>query len=379
MLNNKKKKSNRTTLNPVLTIGIIAVGVLTVLMAVYYIVKEIVIVEPAPQEIEAQKYREQFPDGESKDYQKEGLLKLGQYKGRTFDANPTEEEVDNEMEAKMKVKKDYIVKNGDGVIVDYEGKVDGVPFEGGSSEDYWLVVGSGEFLDEFEKGLVGKEVGSTFSVDVPFPKDYFEKSLQGKTSVFTITSKSCVPKITDRSIAEKTKNKYQTVSEYRKFLAAGLKKDKMETIDDDIWEELRKDTEFEKIPKEIRGAAKADFIMQYQNYGELNDATTEEILADFGMTDEDVDALAKEAAQAYMMSRTIASIENIRLDDIAYKNALVEVMSEEEEDEKEIQSLKESSIESLEEQYKEFNTHYPKDDMLLLAVKKFVVENAKVK
>ncbi len=374
----KKKKSKKTTLNPVLWIGILSVGLLTLSMATYYIVKEIVITEPTPQEAEAQKYREQFPDGQIKDYQKEGLLKLGVYKGRTFDANPTEEDVNDEMETKMKVKKDYIVKNGDSVIIDFEGKVDGTPIEDGSGEDYWLLVGSGEMLEDFEKGLVGKEAGSTFSVDVNFPQDYMDESLQGKKSVFTITIKSCVPQITDQAVAEKTKNKYKTVSEYRDFLAVNLKKENMESIEEDLWEELRKDTEFEKIPEEIRGAAKADFIMQYQNFSELQEITMEEMLAEYGMTDEDVNALAREAAQGYMIARTIASIENIRLDDVAYKNALVGALSEGEESEEEIQTLKESSIESLESQYKEFNTNYPEDDMLLLAVKKFVVDNAKI-
>ena len=78
-------------------------------------------------------------------------------------------------------------QNGDRVIIDFEGKIDGVPFEGGSSKNYPFVLGQGQMLPEFEKGIVGLKEGESKDVEVSFPEDYHGKDVAGKTAVFTIT------------------------------------------------------------------------------------------------------------------------------------------------------------------------------------------------
>jgi trigger factor len=78
-------------------------------------------------------------------------------------------------------------QNDDLVAIDFEGKIDGVPFQGGEGKDVRLVVGAGRMLPEFEGAIVGMEVGASATVEVTFPADYHGKDVAGKTAQFTLT------------------------------------------------------------------------------------------------------------------------------------------------------------------------------------------------
>ena len=78
-------------------------------------------------------------------------------------------------------------QNGDRVIIDFEGKIDGEPFAGGASKNYAFVLGTGQMLPEFEAGVVGMKAGESKDVTVNFPEDYHGKDVAGKSAVFTIT------------------------------------------------------------------------------------------------------------------------------------------------------------------------------------------------
>lgn len=82
---------------------------------------------------------------------------------------------------------DRAAQNSDRVIIDFEGKIDGEPFAGGSSKNYAFVLGSGQMLPEFEAGIAGMKAGESKDVEVNFPEDYHGKDVAGKTVVFTIT------------------------------------------------------------------------------------------------------------------------------------------------------------------------------------------------
>ena len=73
------------------------------------------------------------------------------------------------------------------MIIDFEGKIDGVPFDGGSAKNYPFVLGQGQMLPEFEKGILGMKEDESKDVEVSFPEDYHGKDVAGKTAVFTIT------------------------------------------------------------------------------------------------------------------------------------------------------------------------------------------------
>jgi trigger factor len=123
-------------------------------------------------------------------------VKLGEYKGlevEAFDTEVTDEEVDAELkslqerQAELVVKEEGTAENGDTVVLDFEGFVDGEAFEGGKAENYSLELGSGSFIPGFEEQLVGIAAGEEKDVEVSFPEEYHAAELAGKPAVFKVT------------------------------------------------------------------------------------------------------------------------------------------------------------------------------------------------
>lgn len=121
-------------------------------------------------------------------------VKLGEYKGlevEKFDTEVTDEEVENELKALQERHAELVVKetaaeNGDTVVMDFEGFVDDVAFEGGQADNYTLELGSGQFIPGFEEQLVGAAAGEEKDVKVTFPEDYHAAELAGKEAVFKV-------------------------------------------------------------------------------------------------------------------------------------------------------------------------------------------------
>ncbi|KAF0994267.1 trigger factor [Geobacillus sp. TFV-3] len=122
-------------------------------------------------------------------------VKLGQYKGlevEKMDATVTDEDVENELKrlqenyAELVVKEDGTVENGDTAVIDFEGFVDGEPFEGGKAENYSLEIGSGTFIPGFEEQLVGMKAGEEKEIQVTFPEEYHAEQLAGKPATFKV-------------------------------------------------------------------------------------------------------------------------------------------------------------------------------------------------
>ncbi len=89
-----------------------------------------------------------------------------------------------------------VVEDGDIVDIDYVGTLDGEEFEGGSAENYDLMIGSGSFIDGFEDGLIDQEVGTTVDLDLTFPEEYANEELAGQDVVFTVTINAIVEQTT---------------------------------------------------------------------------------------------------------------------------------------------------------------------------------------
>lgn len=120
-------------------------------------------------------------------------VKLGDYKGleiAAFDTNVTDEEVEAELKkmqerhAELVVKEEGTAANGDTVVIDFAGSVDGVAFEGGTAENYTLELGSASFIPGFEDQLVGLAAGEEKDVEVTFPEEYHAAELAGKPAIF---------------------------------------------------------------------------------------------------------------------------------------------------------------------------------------------------
>ncbi len=118
-----------------------------------------------------------------------------------------------------------VSENGDIVVIDFEGSIDGTPFEGGKAENHKLELGSKTFIDTFEDQLVGHKAGDKVDVNVTFPKDYGAKELAGKKALFKCEIKSVnqkvVPEINDEFA--KTMGNYKNLEEYKKDVEEQIK------------------------------------------------------------------------------------------------------------------------------------------------------------
>ncbi|CAG7630805.1 Trigger factor [Paenibacillus solanacearum] len=169
-------------------------------------------------------------------------VELGEYKGLELEeaaAEVTEEEVNAELEklqarhAELIPVEEGAAENGDVVSIDFEGSVDGVPFEGGKAERYSLELGSGSFIPGFEEQVVGLEKGGEKDVTVTFPENYHAEELKGKEAVFKIKLHDIKRKnlpVLDDEFA-KDVSEFETLEEYKADLVAKLKERKVAEAD----------------------------------------------------------------------------------------------------------------------------------------------------
>ena len=166
-----------------------------------------------------------WPKVEIVDVGKEGLtfkalvtvrpeVKLGEYKGLTAEKAEvaiSDEDIDNELKpfinrATRMVTVERAAENGDTVVIDFEGFLDGKPFDGGKAEGHSLELGSGSFIPGFEEQLVGTKAGDEKELNVTFPEDYGNEDLNGKEAVFETTlnyiKESVTPELTDDWVKE---------------------------------------------------------------------------------------------------------------------------------------------------------------------------------
>lgn len=168
-------------------------------------------------------------------------VKLGEYKGieiEKIEHNVTEEDIDNKIAEEQKKNarvvfvEDRPVQDGDIVVIDFDGSVDDVAFEGGKAEDYELEIGSGTFIPGFEDQLIGAEADSEVKVDVKFPEEYHAPDLAGKDAVFMVKIKNIksreLPEINDDFASEVSE--FDTLEEYKKNIKETLEKQAEEQV-----------------------------------------------------------------------------------------------------------------------------------------------------
>ena len=162
---------------------------------------------------------------------------LGEYKGLEVDkvsTRVTQKEVDAKIQeeagknARTVAVEGRPVKDGDEVVLDFEGFVDGEAFEGGKGENYSLTIGSGTFIPGFEDQLIGVEAEKEVEVKVTFPEEYHAENLQGKDAVFKCTvheiKEKELPEIDDEFAAEVSE--FDTLDEYKADVKAKIKEEK---------------------------------------------------------------------------------------------------------------------------------------------------------
>lgn len=163
-------------------------------------------------------------------------VKLGDYKNLAVEVEASKEVTDEEVDAKIErernnlaelVIKDGAAENGDTVVIDFVGSVDGVEFDGGKGDNFSLALGSGQFIPGFEDQLVGAKAGETVNVNVTFPEDYQAEYLAGKDALFVTTVHEVkakeVPALDDelaKDIDEEVETLDELKAKYRKELEA---------------------------------------------------------------------------------------------------------------------------------------------------------------
>ena len=158
---------------------------------------------------------------------------LGEYKGievEKADAAVTAEDVEAELKkvqeqnARLLSVEDRPVADGDKTVIDFEGFVDGKPFDGGKATDYELTIGSHSFIDTFEEQLIGRNIGEECEVNVTFPEEYHAPELAGKPATFKVTVKEIkvkeLPALDDEFAGEVSE--FETMDEYKKDIEAKI-------------------------------------------------------------------------------------------------------------------------------------------------------------
>ncbi len=170
--------------------------------------------------------------------------KLGEYKALTAErpvVDVKDEEIDAEVERARKragriVTVERPAKEGDTTVIDFEGSVDGVPFEGGKSEGHNLVLGSKVFIPGFEEQVVGMSAGEEKDINVTFPEDYQAENLAGKPAVFHVrcseVKEEQLPALDDEFA--KDVSEFDTLDEYKKSIRERLEKNANEQADSEF-------------------------------------------------------------------------------------------------------------------------------------------------
>ena len=260
-------------------------------------------------------------------------VKLGEYKGLEVDkvsTRVTQKEVDAKIQeeaeknAREVVVTDRPVADGDEVILDFEGFVDGEAFEGGKGENYPLTIGSGSFIPGFEEQLVGAEAEKEVEVKVTFPEDYHAEDLKGKEAVFKCTVHEIkakeLPELDDEFASEVSE--FDTLDELKADIKAKTKEQKVndgkraqeDAAVDAIIESAKMDLPEAMVDTQARQMLD-EFAQRMQQQG----LTLDQYMQFTGMTaDKMMDELrpqAEKRIKTRLVLEAIAKAENIEITD----------------------------------------------------------------
>lgn len=265
-------------------------------------------------------------------YENSKYITLAKYEGiqiQDADIAVTDEELASEIEY---ILNDYAedvkytegtVQDGDVANIDYVGTIDGEAFSGGADTGSDLEIGSGSFIDGFEDGLVGVEVGDTVVLELTFPTNYADSEgnlsdLAGKNAVFTITvnyiTRAVAPEFTDEFVKSLSLS-YTTTAEYESYIKDELYQYKLNNA---VWEKIIAETVLVKYPDSLQ--EKIDTVREYYEYYQTYygyETFNEFTVAALEQTEEEFDAWNLAQNQEYVMqemiSESIAKLEDLAL------------------------------------------------------------------
>ena len=310
-------------------------------------------------------------------------VSLGKYKGVKVDkieVSVTDEEInaaldkERENNARIVSVEDRAVNDGDQTVIDFEGFVDGVAFDGGKGEDYPLTIGSGSFIPGFEEQLVGAEIGKETEVNVTFPEDYQAEELKGKAAVFKCTVKEIkqkeLPELNDEFAGEVSE--FDTLEEYKADIkkkledkkAADAKAAKEDAVIDAIIEDAAMD-----IPEAMLATQQRQMVEDFAQRIQQQGLSIDQYFQFTGLTPDKFMEQVKPQAEKRIKSRLV-------LEAVA---AAEKIETTEEELEAELVKMAETykmELDKIKELMGDHEKKQMKDDLAIQKAVEFVVESA---
>ncbi|MGM0410359.1 MAG: trigger factor, partial [Bacillota bacterium] len=240
------------------------------------------------------------------------------------------------------------VEDGDFAIIDFEGKIDGEPFEGGSGEEYSLEIGSDTFIPGFEEQLIGVKVGEETEVEVTFPEDYNAEDLAGQDAVFTVTVKEIKEKQKpelDDDFAKEASD-FDTMEEWKESIREDIKEQKEQEAEQEyenkLLEEIAKDCEV-NVPEKM---VDNELDRMFQNLSQSISSQGLEVdqyLSYMGM-DEDTwrennRETAEKRVENNLILEAIAAAEEIEVSDERVEEELEDIAEENDQEVEQIKAI----------------------------------------
>ena len=268
---------------------------------------------------------------------------LGAYKGievDKVDVTVSDEEVDAEIEkerdrnARSISVTDRAVQDKDQTVIDFEGFVDGVAFEGGKGENYPLTIGSGTFIPGFEEQLIGKNIGEETDVNITFPEDYQAEDLAGKPALFKVTVKEIkekqLPELDDEFAAEVSE--FDTLAEYKEDVKKNLlekrEKDVKNAKEDAVVDAIIENASMD-IPDAMIETQQRQMIQEFAQNIQAQGLSIDQYFQFTGLTAEKMMEQVKPQAEKRIKSRlvleAVAKAENIVASDEDFDNEVAKM------------------------------------------------------
>ena len=238
-----------------------------------------------------------------------------------------------------------VVENGDVANIDYEGLLDGEAFDGGTAQDYDLEIGSGSFIDGFEYGLIGAEVGKETDLNLTFPEDYGNSDLAGKEVVFKVTVNAIKEKqditydtLTDEYVtylSDKLGASYETVndltSDIRTYLEEQANSSRTQAIRSAVIAKLPEVCTVNALPDGLLDARMQEYLKKFEDTY-CKDTTLEDYLSStYNTTVDDfktqVQSEIETELDTQLILEAIAAVENIEFDEDGFNSYVSSLLS----------------------------------------------------
>ena len=304
---------------------------------------------------------------------------LGEYKGlevTRMSTDVSDEELEERIQSILDANPEYVAvtdraaKDGDILDIDYEGKKDGVAFDGGTAQGYKLELGSDTFIDGFEDGLIGAKAGETRSLNLTFPEQYDSQELAGQAVVFDVTVNGIEEKrdaVLDLNFVQRMTD-FNSVDEFRADTLADLELEKMEMAEqqlgNDVFIAATDNSQFrlnEKLVEEqyenqisYLTAMAQIYGMTIEDYAAMSDMTKEEM-------EKEIRNSVETSMKVQLLVKAIAEKENLQVEDA---------------DREEVARMNFTTVEELQEMYGETAVN---NAAMSNKVEAFLKDNASIK